>query len=294
MGLVVNLDGRLVAPEQAVVSVFDRGFLYGDSVYEVMRTYRGEPFEILAHLARLARSAELIALSLPWSLERVAAETRRTLAAAGNPESYVRVIVTRGSGELGLDPALAQDGRVVIIAKELVPPPPEAYRQGVKVALVEARHAPRESVDPAAKTGNYLSRVLALREARARAAYEALMLDGAGRITEATTANVFAVRGGGLVTPPLEVGILEGVTRQVVLSLARRAGLPVREAHLLPADLLGADEVFITSTTRELVPVVAVAAGEVEHRIGAGRPGPVTLRLLADFRERAGGAAPGA
>lgn len=289
MGRIVNVDGALVAPEQAVVSVFDRGFLYGDSVYEVVRTYRGVLFELPAHLARLAESARRIALELPWTAERLAAESRRTVEASGNAESYLRVVVTRGEGELGLDPALSSGGRVVLIAQPLSTPPPEAYTRGVKLALVgELGQHQREAIDPAAKTGNHLNAVLAMKAARERGAYEALLLDAAGRVTEAASANVFAVRGGGLATPPLAAGILEGVTRRVVLALAREVGVPAAEVELRPEDLYGADEAFITSTTRELVPVVRIARGAGDEvTVGAGRPGPVTLKLLSAFRARA-------
>ncbi|HEY3446580.1 MAG TPA: aminotransferase class IV [Myxococcales bacterium] len=291
MGRIVNLDGTLVAPEQAVVSVFDRGFLYGDSVYEVVRTYRGVLFELPAHLDRLAESARRIALELPWPVPRLAAESKRTVNASGNPESYLRIVVTRGEGELGLDPALARGGRVVLIAQPLTTPPPEAYRSGVTLALVGAeatgRHL-REAIDPAAKTGNHLNAVLAMKAARERGAYEALLVDAQGRVTEASSANVFAVRRGELATPPLGAGILEGVTRRVVLALAQQIGIPAAEAELWPDDLCRADEVFITSTTRELVPVTHLARGEKDTvTIGSGRPGPVTLRLLEAFRARA-------
>ncbi|MGC4120378.1 MAG: aminotransferase class IV [Myxococcales bacterium] len=290
MGRIVNLDGNLVAPEQAVVSVFDRGFLYGDSVYEVVRTYRGVLFELGAHLERLAESARRIALELPWTVERLASEAKRTVDASGNAESYLRVVVTRGEGELGLDPALARGGRVVLIAQPLTTPPPEAYEKGVALALVGAEATGRnlrEAIDPAAKTGNHLNAVLAMKAARERGAYEALLLDARGRVTEASSANVFAVRNGELLTPPLAAGILEGVTRRVVLALARATGVPAREAELWPDDLYGAEEVFITSTTRELVPVTRIAREADTKPIGDGKPGPVTLKLLAEFRRRA-------
>lgn len=286
MGRVVSIDGELVTPERACVSVFDRGFLYGDSVYEVVRTYGGEPFELEPHLARLANSAALIGLELPLPLEGIAAEVRRALEASANPESSARIIATRGSGELGLDPALARGGRLIVIVQELVTPPPEAYERGVKLALVGAAST-REAIDPAAKTGSHLSNVLAMQQARSRGAYEALRLDREGRITEAASANVFVVRGGELFTPPLAAGILEGITRRVVIELAGEEGVAVREAELWPAELFAAQEAFITSTTRELVPVVGVFEGEVERTIGAGLPGPVTRRLHAAFRARA-------
>jgi branched-chain amino acid aminotransferase len=287
VGRIVNMDGRLVPPEQAFISVFDRGFLYGDSVYEVLRTYGGAPFELDLHLDRLENSAELIGLALPWARERFGAQVRRTLEASQNPEAYLRLIVTRGAGEIGLDPALARGAAVILIAKELVTPPPSVYETGVKVALVGVRRNLREAIDPAAKTGNYLNNVLAMGEAQRQGAFEALMLDREGRVTEASSANVFAVRDGALVTPPIAVGILEGVTRKLVLALASRVGIAAREEQLRPEDLLLADEVFLTSTLRELVPVVSLLDRSGEHALGGGRPGPVSRRLLEAFRARA-------
>jgi branched-chain amino acid aminotransferase len=286
MGTIVSIDGELMAPERATVSVFDQGFLHGDSVYEVLRTYRGAPFELEAHLARLQGSADRIGLSLPMPLDRIAAEVRRTIDASGNAESRARIIATRGV-EQGPDLPQIPDGRLIVIARPLVTPPLEAYEHGVKLALVGVRRDPGEAVDPMAKTGNRLNNVLAMKRARQQGAFEALMLDRDGRVTEATTANVFLVKDGELRTPPLAVGILEGVTRRVVLAVAAQVGVPAREAQMTPADLFAADELFITSTTRELVPVVTVAEGEVEHRIGSGKPGPITLKLLAAFRARA-------
>lgn len=288
MAIVVNMDGEIVAPEQARVSVFDRGFLYGDSVYEVVRTYGGRPFELDAHLRRLEGSAGRIALVLPWDRGRLSAEISRTLEAAGHLEagfeSYVRIIVTRGAGEIGLDPALAVDPRTVILARPLEQPPAEAYAQGVKVAVVAVQRNLREAVDPAAKTGNYLNNVMALKEARDRGAYEALMLDHSGRIAEGSSSNVFAVCGGRVCTPPLDVGILEGVTRRVVLECAREEGLAVDETELGPADLRGAEEAFLTSTVREIVPITTVD----DAPVGAGAVGPVTRRIQAAFRRRTG------
>lgn len=285
MATLVNLDGVLVPPERAQVSIFDRGFLYGDSIYEVIRTYGGRPFELGRHLDRLKGSAARIALPLPWSRERLEAELTRTLAAAGNPESQIRLVITRGSGEMGLDPALAVEPRVILIVGELHGPPPSAYRDGVKAQLVDVRRG--VAVDPRAKTGNYLANLLALKAARERGAYEALMVDREGRVAEGTQSNVFAVRAGKLHTPPLEVGILEGVTRAVVLEVARDLGLEVIEAPLFPADLLSADEAMVTGSVRELVPVVRVGVDDEEHPLGDGRVGPVVRRLMEAFRERA-------
>ncbi len=301
MPTVVNLDGLLVPPEQAKVSVFDRGFLYGDSVYEVIRTYGGRPFEEEAHLARLRHSAERIALSPKWDASRTAGEIARTLEASrggdrADPEAapwnvgerYVRVVMTRGAGEIGLDPALAVDPVALVVVQPLVGPPARAYRDGVKAAIVGVRRAAREAIDPSAKTGAHLPNVLALKEARDAGAYEALLLDARGFVTEGSSSNVFAVFGGSVRTPPLAAGILEGVTRGVVLRLAHATGILAEKAPLRPEDLEAADEVFITSTVREIVSVTQLG----ERQVGTGRPGRVTRRLHEEFRALASG--PGA
>ena len=293
MPTVVNVDGALVAPGEARVSVFDRGFLYGDSVYEVVRTYDGRPFELDRHLARLAHSAERIGLVPRWPLDRIAGEIGRTLEAARGGdapdpaaapwnagERYVRVVMTRGAGEIGLDPALAVDPQAIVIVQPLQGPPRSAYEEGVKVVLAGPPRPSPEAVDPTAKTGAHLPHVLAVREARAAGAHEALMLDARGFVTEGSSSNVFGVRAGRLVTPPLAAGILEGVTRGVVLRLAGDLGVPVEETALRPEDLAAADEAFLTSTVREIVPVVCLG----DARVGTGRPGPVTRRLHAAFR----------
>jgi branched-chain amino acid aminotransferase len=299
---VVNLDGALLPPAEARVSVFDRGFLYGDSVYEVIRTYGGRPFEIGAHLARLGRSADRIGLALRWDARRTVAEVDRTLEASRgadppDPEAapwnagerYVRVVMTRGAGELGLDPALAVDPRAIVIVTPLRGPPARAYREGVKLAVAGVRHAPPGAADPSAKTGARVDYVLAVRDARAAGAHEALLLDERGLVAEGASSNLFVVRGGRIETPPLAAGILEGVTRGVVLGLSRALGIPAAEASLRPVDLEAAEEVFLTSTVREILPVVQLG----DRPVGGGRPGPVTARLHEAFRRRASGAAVG-
>jgi branched-chain amino acid aminotransferase len=299
MPAVVNLDGTIVPPSSARVSVFDRGFLYGDSVYEVIRTYGGRPFELRAHLVRLRHSADRIGLEPKWDATRTAAEIERAIAAsrggdvpdpAAAPwnagERYVRVVMTRGAGEIGLDPALAVDPVALVIAQPLSGPPARAYVDGVKAAIVGVRRASPQAIDPSAKTGSHLPNVLALREARSAGAYEALLLDDRGFVTEGSSSNVFAVRGGRVLTPPLAAGILEGVTRGLVLGLARGLGLVAEETPLRPEDLEGAEEAFITSTIREIVPVVSLGG----RPVGSGRPGPVTSRLHQAFRGLASGA----
>ncbi len=298
MTAAVSIDGRLVPPGEARVSVLDRGFLHGDSVYEVVRTYGLAPFEIDAHLSRLRASADRIALRLPWEEPRLREEILRVVAAsrggdAPDPEAApwnrgeraVRVVVTRGSGELGLDPALAVAPLVVVLALPLRGPPHEAYRTGVPAWPFGGPGGPSRGGDPAAKTGEHLFHVLAVGEARAHGAHEALLVDGAGCVTEGASSNVFAVRSGTLVTPPLAAGILAGVTRGVVTGLARELGIPLEERPLPLHVLERSEEAFLTSTVREVLPLVRVG----ERAVGNGRPGPVTARIHAAFRMRAGG-----
>jgi branched-chain amino acid aminotransferase len=277
MPIRVFIDGGVRPPEEAKVSVFDRGFLYGDSVYETIGTAYGRLFAARDHLDRLERSAERIGLAVPprAEIERAIAET---IEAAANPESRVRVILTRGVGKLDLDPASCSDTRLVVIVFPLGPPTPEMFEKGVAVAIVSvARNSPR-AIDPAVKSGNYLNNVLALGEARRRSkAYEAILCAGDGSVAEGSTSNVFAVVGGEVRTPPPEVGILDGITRAKVMGLCRDAGIPLAERRLSPDELRGADEAFITSATRGVLPVTTID----ERPVAGGAPGPVTRRLMA-------------
>ena len=285
--ILCNVEGKLVPPEQAAVPVLDRGFLYGDSVYEVVRTYGGRPFELPKHLARMRRTAERMGLSLPPDIE---SELQRTLDAAGNAESYARIVVTRGDGQFGLGAHLAEGQfRLVIIVRPLVLPTGEQYERGVSLAVAKTRRNPPQCLDPALKTGNYLNNILALREAHDAGADDAVLLDLAGRVTEATTSNVFFVQRGVVVTPPLSLGMLEGVTRTVVIEVAREEGLLVREEPHGPEALAAADEVFLSSTLREIMAVTSLvfleSSGEQRRQVGDGRPGPVSQRLRAAFRK---------
>ncbi len=284
MGTMVSVDGVLTPAEDARISVFDRGFLYGDSVYEVVRTYGGVPFEMQAHLDRLAGSAERIAMTIPVPLSQLAEDAVATHAASGNAESYLRIVVTRGSGPIGLDLSLAKEQRRIIIAKDVheIRPPASVYEDGVEIALVSVRRNLRTAIDPRAKTGNYLNSVMALHEARGKGAYEAVMLDHRDYVTEGASSNVFVVVGDLVLTPPVEAGILEGVTRRVVIDVAKAAGVRVLELPLTPDAVRQADEAFITSSIREIVPVVRVDGAP----IGVGQPGPMyerLRRLFADF-----------
>ena len=280
---LASIDGVILPPEEAKVSVYDRGFLYGDSVFETIRTYGGEPFDLDGHLARLERSAERVAMALPIPRADLALEVRRAIRAARNPESSIRVMLTRGSGPLGLDTELATQPLRVVLVEPLHPYPAVMYRDGVKVITFRTQRASDE-VAQGAKVANYLTSMMALREAKAAGAHEALILDGAGNVLEGTTSNVFIVDQGALLTPPEQAGILAGITRAHVLEAAGELGIPAR-LEVLPIErVAGAEEVFITSTVREIIPVVQVDA----RIIGSGAPGRVTRTIHAAFRQKVG------
>jgi branched-chain amino acid aminotransferase len=279
MTTLVMINGQLVAPEAAHVTVFDRGLLYGDSVFETLGTYGGKPFAIVEHVRRLRHSADLVFIELLPTDEELIAEIVEAVRAANNPESYIRVIVTRGSGELGLDPALAVSPQRIIIVTALHRPNPKAYEEGVTAITYRTQRATDDTRAVGAKVGNYLVAVLAMKLAKPVGANEALIVDGAGRIVEGATSNVFLVKNGALVTPPESAGILSGITRQVVLEAAREEGLTVQFECPTVADVLAADEVFITSSIRQMLAITRVD----EHPIGGKTPGPIYRRLEARF-----------
>jgi branched-chain amino acid aminotransferase len=283
----VWIDGAPIDADSARVPVFDRGFLYGDSVYEVLRTFSGKPFGLAEHLDRMERSAAALLMRLPsrGEIERAIAET---LAACGAPDAYIRIVVTRGAGDLGLDPSLADQPRLIVIARPVKLPDPAHYAEGVEVAIVSRSRtaAPGQpgALDPQVKSGNYLVSVLALAEARRRGAYEAILTDSVGRITEGGSSNFFLVRGGRISTPPVSAGLLEGITRGKVIGAAREAGLFVDELPLWPVDLHRADEAFLTSSVRGILPIVRVDGDAV----GAGKPGPITRQVMSLYDELTG------
>lgn len=280
-GIAVFIDGKSCAGSEARVSVFDRGFLYGDSVFETIRTYGGRAFALDEHLARLWRSAELVFIPLPCTREQLRSEIEAALAAAGNVESYIRVMITRGQGELGLDPNLAQVPLRVVIVGPLHPPNAEVYETGAGAITFRTLRPSDATIAEGAKIGNYLVAVLAMREAKAVGANEALIVDRGGHVVEGASSNIFIVREGVLITPPLDAGILAGVTRGRALLAAERIGIPVRLGLPTVAEVLGASEVFISSSIRELLPIVSVDGAP----IGDARVGAVTRRLRAAFRD---------
>lgn len=275
------IDGNLLDPEEATISVFDRGFLYGDSVFETIRTYGGLPFEIRQHLERLAWSAGRVFIPLPVPLDVLQAEVQAAVEAAQNPESYIRIMVTRGQGAMGLDPSTTEHSVRVIIVDRLVPPSPKDYVQGIDTITFKTQRFGDATEAAGAKVANYLVAVLAMREARASDASEALITDHTGHIVEGSTSNVFAVRAGELITPPESAGILPGITRRRVLEAARDLGVTVHYRAFDQASLCDHDEVFVSSSIRELLPVVRVDG----RPVGGGVPGPLTQALLNKFRE---------
>jgi branched-chain amino acid aminotransferase len=284
MGFYASVNGEITPAEEARVSVLDNGFTFGDAVYETLRTYGGRPFHLDRHLERLRRSAERLAIPMPAG-EALARDLDALLARAANEESYIRIIVTRGRGDISYHFDRVKGPTVVMVVKPLAAFPASHHTEGVPLIVSSVRRNSPQSLDPAIKSCNLLNNILAAREGQAKGAFEPIMLNEIGEVAETASANVFLVKDGSLLTPPLDAGILPGVTRAVVLELAAGLSLPVREEPVAVKDLLAADEVFITSTLKEVLPVTLVDG----RPVGAGRPGPVTLRLLAAIREYAPG-----
>lgn len=290
MAATVNVDGRITGEAQATISVFDHGFLYGEGVYEVFRTYRGRPFLFEPHMVRLRESAEMIALSVPWTDDDILARIAATVDAAGlsaaadsadgTQDAYIRLLLTRGVGDLVYDPAACPSPTTVIIVKPHLDPPAQVYEEGVTVALVPTVRNHPQSLNPRIKSNNLMNNALAMQHAYKRHAFEALMRNHRGELCECSQSNFFVVSSGVVRTAPLDAGLLAGVTRAFVLDLARTLKHRTREEALFEEDLASADEAFLTSSTREIVPVVAVDA----LKIGTGRPGPITRELIAQFR----------
>lgn len=277
----VLIDDRLVPAAEACVPVGDRGFLYGDAVYETLRAYSGRPFQLPAHLERLARSAAAIYLRLPWSPAELTERLAHLLAANRIDAGRLRITITRGAGELRARPEALGPARLVMTAEPLQPLPDAAYAGGVPV---EIAHRPRNlpgALDPAIKSGNLLNTLLARFEMRDPASYEVIMLNPRGELGEGSLANLFLVDAEGLLhTPALASGILAGITRGLVLRLAREIGLPAREDALPPSALLAASEAFLTASTIEVLPIASV-----DHRPLPAAAGPVTRALQARYRE---------
>jgi branched-chain amino acid aminotransferase len=279
----IYLNGKLVPERQAKISVFDHGLLYGDGVFEGIRSYNGRVFELDSHVDRLYDSAKAIALEIPMTRAGMKSAVVRTCAANKTMDGYIRLVVTRGVGTLGLNPYLCKKPQVIIIAADIQLYAKKLYDEGLSIVTVGTIRNLSEAVNPRIKSLNYLNNILAKIEAINSGCMEAVMLNSQGAVAEATGDNIFIVRGNSLVTPAVSEGILEGITRNTVMTLARDMGLTVSESRLSRYDLYTADEVFLTGTAAEVIGVVDID----RRQIGEGTPGPITRQLVKRYRQHA-------
>ena len=278
----IYLDGQFVDEAEAKISVFDHGLLYGDGIFEGIRLYEGNIFRLDAHLDRLWCSAKALLLTIPISRREMAEAVCESCRQNGLRDGYIRLVVTRGVGDLGLSPWLCPKPSVFIIADKIALYPPEHYTTGLSIVTVPTRRLGPAALPPMVKSLNYLNNILAKIEARQAGALEAIMLNDAGFVAECTGDNIFIVHQGRLMTPAAQQGALKGITRDAIFSVAQALSLPAEEHDLTRYDLWNADECFLTGTGAEVIPVVKLDGRE----IGDGKPGPVTSRVLAEFRRR--------
>lgn len=285
MEIAVNINGRLTDAANAAVSPLDRGFLFGEGVYETLRTYNRHPFLLNRHLARLRASADLISLRVPHDDDEYRDRLLETMAGLSDKKSelYLRILLTRGVGDLTYDPNTCPTPTVMMMARPYVETPTKTVDRGIKIVLSSIVRNHPQALNPRIKSNNLLNNALAMQEAIRAGADEALMCNYRGEIAECAQSNIFIVRDGIAQTPSLDTGLLEGVTRNFVFEVGEAANIPVRETILLPADLTQADEIFITGTTREVLAVTSVD----QTPVGDGRPGPITERLAKTFLELA-------
>lgn len=277
----VYIDGKFFDKADARISVFDHGLLYGDGIFEGIRFYDGKVFRLEEHMRRLGDSARALHLELPMPLAEITEAVVETIRANGLRDGYVRLVVTRGEGDLGLSPKLCPKASVIIIADAIKLYSAEKYEKGLSVVTCATRRMPHGALSPMVKSLNYLNNVLAKLEALNAGAGEGLMLNEQGYVAECTGDNVFILRDGEMKTPPISAGALAGVTRAIAIELAGELGVPVSEPLLTRYDIYTADEAFLTGTAAEIIPMVAL-----DHRpIGDGRPGPVTKQLITRFHE---------
>ena len=276
----IFIDGKYYDERNAKISVFDHGLLYGDGIFEGIRAYHGCVFKLREHIDRLFYSAKAILLQIPMSHAQIMRATVETCRKNRIRDGYIRLVVTRGVGTLGLNPNRCKNPSVIIIADKIQLYPPALYRKGMEIVTVPTTRNLHSALNPAIKSLNYLNNILAKIEANHAGCEEAVMLNAEGFVAECTGDNLFIVKNGGLLTPPLSAGALYGITRQVVLELAEEEGLAVSEPNLTRYDLFNADECFLTGTGAEIVPVVKID-GRV---IGTGKPGPITRKLEEEYR----------
>jgi branched-chain amino acid aminotransferase len=278
----IYLDGKFVDKADAKISVFDHGLLYGDGIFEGIRLYSGNVFRLEEHLERLEYSAKAILLKMPWSRREISDATCETCRQNNLTDGYIRLVITRGIGDLGLAPWLCPAPSIFIIADKINLYPPEYYTKGLDIVTVPTRRVNPAACSPAIKSLNYLTNILAKMEARQAGVQEAIMLNDQGYVAECTGDNIFIVHKGALITPAASQGALKGITRDAIFDVAKSIGVPIREDNLTRYDIWNADEAFLTGTAAETVPVVKLDGRE----IGAGKPGPIFARVLADFRRR--------
>ncbi|MBI4778310.1 branched-chain-amino-acid transaminase [Candidatus Desantisbacteria bacterium] len=277
----VYLNGKLVAKEEAKVSVFDHGVLYGDGVFEGLRAYNGRIFRLEKHIDRLIDSAKAIMLNIPISKKELIDAVVETVRANNIHDGYVRLVVTRGTGDLGLDPRKCPVASTFIIADKITLYPEELYRNGMEIITVPTRRNIPEALNPCIKSLNYLNNIMAKIEAIHGGVHEALMLNSEGYVTECTGDNIFIVRDNILLTPPTWVGALKGITRDVVMELAKENKIEIKEEVLTRYDLYTADECLLTGTAAEIIPIIKIDS----RIIGTGKPGNITLKIMQQFRK---------
>jgi branched-chain amino acid aminotransferase len=278
---VLYLNNRIVPEKNALISVFDHGFLYGDGIYETLRAYQGIVFMFDEHLDRLYRSASMISLKIPKTPGAIKAAVCKTMSANGHKDAVIRISISRGQGPIGLDPGLCPVPTFVIMCGRFKKYPEQYYEKGVRIAIVDTRRNFRGALNPQIKSLNFLNNILAKIEANERGAYEAVMLNYRGYLAEGTITNIFFVKGDTLCTPGIDVGILDGITRRVIIDAAKDLGLRVREGHFRKKDIYDAREVFISNTTMEVMPVAAAD----NIRTGRG-PGKITRALHEAYKKK--------
>ena len=277
----IYLNEKLVDEGQAKISIFDHGLLYGDGVFEGIRSYNGLIFRLKEHISRLYESAHTIMLKIPFTKEQMAGAVIQTLRANKLKDAYIRLVVTRGEGDLGLDPRKCSKPTIFIITDKIALYPDKFYKQGLEIITVPTQRSASEALSPQIKSLNYLNNIMAKIEAINSGVEEAIMLNAQGYVAECTGDNIFIVKKGKLITPPIYMGALRGITRQVVLDLSKKLGIASKEEVLTRHDLFNADECFLTGTAAEIVPVVKIDS----RVIGGGKPGAATIKLLAEFRK---------
>lgn len=275
------MNGELVPAEDAKVGVYDHGLLYGDGVFEGIRTYQGIAFRLEQHLDRLYSSAQAIRLVIPYTPQQLSQAVYETMKLNSQSNAYIRLVVTRGVGDLGVDPSTAKVPTVFIITDKIALYPRQMYEKGMSIIIAKTIRTPAQSLSPQVKSLNYLNNILAKLEASDAGVPEAIMLNCDGYVSECTGDNIFIVRDGKILTPRVDSGILEGITRDCVLDLAAQKGIQVEQTSLLPEDLYAADECFLTGTAAEIVPVTKIDG----RPLGTGQPGPITKDLIQIFHK---------